>query len=88
MARVKRLTPGGVAYHVMNRRTAGLPLFDEPGDYDAAERVLGEARARFAMRLCACVLTPNHWHLGAEMGTGDGNSRPHFPPFPPRLGWS
>ena len=47
----------------MNRRAAGLPLFDHPGDFDAFERVLAEARARFGTRVCAYCLMGTHWHL-------------------------
>ena len=63
MARPKRVNPGGVAYHVMNRRTAGLELFDDAADYEAFERVLAQARQRVNMRVCAYTLMPNHWHL-------------------------
>src|SRR5207237_6994262 len=62
MARQLRIAPGGLAYHVMNRRTARLPMFESDGDYLAFEKVLAEARKRFNMRVCAYVLMPNHWH--------------------------
>jgi hypothetical protein len=35
MPRKPRIAPGGLAYHVMNRRTARLRLFDDDGDYAA-----------------------------------------------------
>ncbi|MDD4891174.1 MAG: transposase, partial [Phycisphaerae bacterium] len=63
MARQPRMTPGRIAYHVMNRGVFGLTLFDGEADYAAFERVLAEARERTAMRLCAYTLMPNHFHL-------------------------
>ena len=47
----------------MNRSAGRVCIFDDAGDYAAFERVLAEAVARFAMRLCAYCLMPNHWHL-------------------------
>lgn len=54
---------GGLAYHVLNRAVGRRRLFNAPSDYDAFERVLGEARARTGTRICAYCLMPNHWHL-------------------------
>ncbi|MBL8799685.1 MAG: transposase [Planctomycetia bacterium] len=62
MARGARHTPGGFAYHVLNRAVARLPLFEKPADYDAFLRVLHEALAQVPMRVLALVLMPNHWH--------------------------
>jgi len=40
-----------------------MTLFDQPGDYEAFERVVEETVARTGIRLlCYCVM-PNHWHL-------------------------
>jgi putative transposase len=47
----------------MNRASGRGKLFHDDGDYAAFERVLAEAVARFAVRLCAYCLMPNHWHL-------------------------
>jgi putative transposase len=64
MARKPRFSPGGLAYHVMNRASVKIDLFDDAGDYDAFERVLAEAIKREAsMRVCAYCLMPNHFHL-------------------------
>ena len=38
-------------------------MFSDPADYQAFERVLAAARARFAMRVCGYTLMPNHFHL-------------------------
>ena len=40
-----------------------MRLFEKPGDYVAFERVLGEARNRYDMRILAFCVMPNHWHL-------------------------
>jgi putative transposase len=66
MPRRCRVCPGGLAYHVMNRCAGRACIFDDAGDYAAFERVLAEAVLRFAMRLCAYVLMPNHFHLVAR----------------------
>ena len=63
MPRRPRVGPGGLAYHVMNRAPGRVTLFRDEGDYAAFERVLAEAVGRFAVRLCAYCLMPNHWHL-------------------------
>ena len=46
MPRRPRLAAGDLAYHVLNRRVGQLPLFDEPADYAAFEKILAEAHAR------------------------------------------
>ena len=63
MPRQARVAPGDLVYHVLNRAVARLPLLQKPEDYDAFERVLGEARLRHPMRILAYCLMPNHWHL-------------------------
>ena len=63
MPRVARIAPGGLAYHVLNRSVARLPLFQKPADFDAFERVLVETHDRQPMRILAYCLMPNHWHF-------------------------
>jgi putative transposase len=63
MARRVRISVGGIAYHVLNRRVERRELFGDDGDYAAFEKVLQEAHARFQMRLLDYCLMPNHWHL-------------------------
>ena len=63
MPRRPRLATGGIAYHVLNRRVSRLLLFEQPGDYSAFEKVLGEAFERTKIRIAAYCLMPNHWHL-------------------------
>ncbi|GJL64274.1 MAG: transposase [Nitrospirales bacterium] len=63
MPRRPRLSTGGLAYHVLNRRVGRLPLFETPADYAAFEKVLQEGVERTRFRLVAYCLMPNHWHL-------------------------
>ena len=63
MPRRPRLSTGGVAYHVLNRRVGRLELFEKPSDYSAFEKILGEAYQRTGTRIACYCLMPNHWHL-------------------------
>jgi len=55
---------GGYVYHVLNRANGRLPIFQKGGDYEAFERILGEALEHVpGMRLLGYCLMPNHWHL-------------------------
>jgi putative transposase len=63
MPRRPRLTTGGLAYHVLNRRAGRLPLFEKSADYAAFEKILQEAVARTRIRIATYCLMPNHWHL-------------------------
>ena len=57
MPRRSRLTTGGLAYHVLNRRIGRLPLFEKPADYRAFEKILHEAHQQTAVRIAAYCLT-------------------------------
>jgi putative transposase len=61
----RRHLPGlnGLVFHVMNRATDGVTLFEQPSAYDAFTRVLAEAGRLHATRLLAYCVMPNHWHL-------------------------
>ncbi len=72
MARRPRTALGGQAYHVMNRVSGKQDLFEDSGDYEAFERVLGQARERESMRVCAYAMMPNHFHL-VLWPRGDGD---------------
>ena len=63
MPRRPRVSTGGLAYHVLNRRVGRLRLFDKPGDYLAFEKILQQAHERTGIRVAAYCLMPNHWHL-------------------------
>ena len=63
MPRRARISTGGLAYHILNRRVGRLGLFDKPADYMAFEKILSEAHERTGIRIAAYCLMPNHWHL-------------------------
>lgn len=64
MPRQPRHTPGGYAYHILNRGVGRMQLFDDEGDYLAFLRVLSEGLQRYPdARLLSYCLMPNHWHL-------------------------
>ena len=63
MERPKRAGSGWLIYHVLNRANARLPIFEKDGDYEAFERIIGQAVERTGTRLLAYILMPNHWHL-------------------------
>lgn len=47
----------------MNRGNARTRIFYKDADYEAFERILGEAKERYDMRVLAYCLMSNHWHL-------------------------
>jgi len=64
MGRPYRTALGGYVYHMLNRGNGRLRIFHKDGDYEAFERILGEALEHVpGMRLLAYCLLPNHWHL-------------------------
>ncbi|MGA2621916.1 MAG: transposase [Thermoguttaceae bacterium] len=72
MPRRLRVSSGGFAYHVLNRAVARERIFRTVRDYEAFEKVLGEAKQRLPMRLLAWCVLPNHWHL-VLWPRGDGD---------------
>ena len=63
MPRTAPIAPGGMVFHVLNRGVARMLLFEKPADYPAFEQVLQDALDQSPMRICACAVMPNHWHL-------------------------
>ena len=63
MGRPRRVSEGGLVYHVLNRANARRPIFEGDGDFLAFERILTEMQKRVEMRILAYCLMPNHWHL-------------------------
>ena len=63
MPRPLRIAVGEMVYHVHNRANGRMQIFARDSDYSAFEQVLIEARERVRMRVLACCLMPNHWHL-------------------------
>ena len=63
MGRSKRIAKAGIIYHVLNRANARMTIFEKDADYEAFEKVLGQAVAKFNTRLLSYCVMPNHWHL-------------------------
>lgn len=63
MPRVGRVVSPGSVQHVVNRGNDRRCIFLEPVDYASFLVLLREARERFAVRLHAYCLMPNHFHL-------------------------
>ena len=63
MPRRPRLSTGGIAYHVLNRRVGRLELFEKPADYSSFEKIFAQAYQSFGVHIAAYCLMPNHWHL-------------------------
>ena len=63
MPRTTRTDVGGEVYHILNRANARVQIFDDDQDYQIFENILAEAIEKFAMRLLAYCIMPNHWHL-------------------------
>jgi putative transposase len=63
MGQPDRPAGGGEIFHVLNRASSRVTLFEDDEDYAAFERVLAEAVERTNMRLLAYCLMPNHWHV-------------------------
>lgn len=63
MARPLRESPGGLAYHVLNRGAGRRELFVKDEDYAAFLRAMDQVQQRLAVPVIAFCLMPNHWHL-------------------------
>lgn len=63
MPRTRRILPGGMCYHVINRGNGGARVFHDPADYHAFVQILAEASQRIPMRVLAACLMPNHFHF-------------------------
>ena len=59
MPRTARKAPGGVVFHVLNRRVGKQTLFHKDEDYAAFERVLAYALELVPIRLFAYCAFPS-----------------------------
>ena len=67
MGRPLRAAQGGLVYHTLNRANARLTIFEDDGDFTVFERILADAVTRYAVRLLAYCVKPNHFHLRVNM---------------------
>ena len=63
MPRPRRVSPGGVPFHVLNRSVGRRTVFESPADFDAFVETVGEALRTRPMRICGYCVMPNHWHM-------------------------
>ncbi|WP_404307948.1 transposase [Neorhodopirellula lusitana] len=74
MGRPKRADAAGHCYHMLNRANLRATIFKKESDYEAFEKIIDEALARYKIELFAYCLMPSHYHLlvrpgeDAEMG--------------------
>jgi putative transposase len=63
MARLLRADVGEMVYHIINRANARAHIFNTDKEYKQFEQILTEGQERYAMRILAYCIMPNHWHL-------------------------
>lgn len=63
MPRIGRVDIGEHVYHIINRSNARVQIFDTIDDYQQFEAILNDAVSKYAMRLLAYCIMPNHWHF-------------------------
>jgi putative transposase len=54
---------GGTVFHAVNRATQDQLLFRDHGEFLAFQHLLARALVERPIRLLACCLMPNHWHM-------------------------
>jgi len=75
MPRTARASVGGVCHHVINRGNAQAEVFHKDASYQAFVNLLADACERLPMRVLACCLMPNHFHLALWPRSDGGLSR-------------
>jgi putative transposase len=63
MPRTKRIAPGGMVFHALNRGVGRMRIFSNDRDYLAFEELIDETARLYPMRILAHCLMPNHWHF-------------------------
>ena len=63
MPRIARALADNAYYHLINRGNGRQQVFHKDGDYRAFIDLMQTAREKFAVRLLAWCLMPNHFHL-------------------------
>lgn len=69
MSRKPRVHFPGAVYHVISRGNQRQTIFSDRNDFRQFQIFLETAQKRFAFRLYAYVLMPNHFHLLLEVGS-------------------
>ncbi|TET42427.1 MAG: transposase, partial [Elusimicrobia bacterium] len=63
MPRITRGLVDGFVYHVLNRGNGGREVFNKDQDYQAFTDLIKETKARYAIKIFAYCLMPNHFHI-------------------------
>jgi len=63
MPRIARGLVDGFVYHVLNRGNGGQKVFHKDQDYEAFIDLMKKAKARYAVKIFAYCLMPNHFHM-------------------------
>jgi putative transposase len=63
MPRISRGLADDCIYHVINRGNGGQVVFQKDKDYEAFVNLMKEAKIRYAVKIFAYCLMPNHFHL-------------------------
>jgi putative transposase len=63
MGRIPRVDIANIIYHVINRSNGRVSLFNIDKDYKSIEAILEEAHDKFAIKIYAYIIMPNHWHF-------------------------
>jgi len=63
MGRMKRADAAGAIYHMLNRGNRRTTIFEKDADFEAFERILVDAVAKFEIDLFSYCVLSNHWHL-------------------------
>ena len=63
MPRSRRVVPGGLCYHIINRGNGPDPVFKSDEDYQALVQLFTKVSEDLPVRLLAYCLLPNHMHL-------------------------
>ena len=63
MPRIARALKNGYIYHILNRGNAKQTVFRHSADYKAFITLMKEGKKRYAVKLLAYCLMPNHFHM-------------------------
>lgn len=70
MPRAARVIAENGIYHVVNRGNGRAVVFRKPADFDAFVHLIGEAKARYPVKVIAYCLMSNHFHLLLQPESG------------------
>ena len=63
MPRISRGLADDSIYHVINRGNGGQVVFQKDKDYEAFVNLMKEAKIRYAIKIFAYCVMPNHFHI-------------------------